>query len=369
MGKSNPVNGSLDSSIIDLIKMKNTTYFSIANKLMREGKLEEAIACYRRAIAQNPNFAWSHHNLAEALIKQGQIDEAIASYRRAIEINPNFASFHHNLREALVKPRIMANTDEGMVDIFTTVSRDNSSEKLVAQALEKPKSSKNYVICFTERSGSSMLCSILKQTNLLGMPNEYVNPRGPMQLYLKTCPATTLEEYFELLRRTQTTPNGIFGLKSCFFDFKPLIEMGGVGKLLNPVQFIYLTRRDIILQAISGYLARKSGIWHISSQAGGAENLDYSKVEYDEEQILKLIDIQIKDRLEWERFFTLYSIEPLRIVYEDIVESPITCVKQILSFLGENTDISTEDIKSKTVKTGGEIAQNYARRLRESFTL
>jgi len=336
---------------------------------MREGKLEEAIACYRRAIAQNPNFAWSHHNLAEALIKQGQIDEAIVSYRRAIEINPNFASFHHNLREALVKPRIMANTDEGMVDIFTTVSRDNSSEKLVAQALEKPKSSKNYVICFTERSGSSMLCSILKQTNLLGMPNEYVNPRGPMQLYLKTCPATTLEEYFELLRRNQTTPNGIFGLKSCFFDFKPLIEMGGVGKLLNPVQFIYLTRRDIILQAISGYLARKSGIWHISSQAGGAENLDYSKVEYDEEQILKLIDIQIKERLEWERFFTLYSIEPLRIVYEDIVESPITCVKQILSFLGENTDISTEDIKSETGKTGGEIAQNYAIRLRESFTL
>jgi len=238
-------------------KNNNTSYFSIANKLMREGKLEEAIVYYRRAIALNPNFAWSHHNLAEALIKQGQIDEAIASYRRAIEINPNFASFHHNLREALVKPRIMANTDEGMVDIFTTVSMDNSSEKLVAQALEKPKSSKNYVICFTERSGSSMLCSILKQTNLLGMPNEYFNPRGPMQLYLKTFPATTLEEYFELLRRTQTTPNGIFGLKSCSVDFKPLIEMGGVGKLLNPVQFIYLTRRDIILQAISGYLAHR----------------------------------------------------------------------------------------------------------------
>lgn len=84
-------------------KNNNTSYFSIANKLMREGKLEEAITYYRRAIAQNPNFAWSHHNLAEALIKQGQIDEAIASYRRAIEINPNFASFHHNLAEVLVK--------------------------------------------------------------------------------------------------------------------------------------------------------------------------------------------------------------------------------------------------------------------------
>jgi LPS sulfotransferase NodH len=264
---------------------------------------------------------------------------------------------------------IYVKTDEGMIDIFTNVSMDNSSEKLVTQALEKPKSSKNYVICFTERSGSTMLCSLLEQTNLLGMPTEYVNPRGPMQLYLKTCPATTLEGYFDLLRRIKTTPNGVFGMKSCFLDFKPLIQMGVVGKLLNPVRFIYLTRRDIILQAISGYLARQSGVWHIPSKAGGAENLDYSKVEYDEKQIINLIDGQIKERLEWERFFALYSIEQFRIVYEDIVEVPINWIKQILNFLGEDTDISTESIKPKTVKIGGEIAQNWAKRLRESFTL
>lgn len=264
---------------------------------------------------------------------------------------------------------IYVRNDSGMIDIFTTILIDRSSENRVVQALEKPKSSKNYVICFTERSGSTMLCSLLTQTNLLGMPDEYVNPRGPMPLALKTCPATTLEEYFDLLRRTQATPNGIFGMKSCFFDFKPLIQMGVVGKLLNPVQFIYLTRRDIILQAISGYLARKSGIWHISRQAGGAENPDYRKIEYDEEEILNLIDIQIKERLEWERFFTLYSIEPLRVVYEDIVESPTTCLKHILNFLGEDNDISPEIIESTTVKIGGEVAQNWAKRLRASFIL
>jgi hypothetical protein len=47
---------------------KNTSYFSIANKLMREGNGEEAIAYYRRVIAQNSNLAWSHHNLDEALV-------------------------------------------------------------------------------------------------------------------------------------------------------------------------------------------------------------------------------------------------------------------------------------------------------------
>lgn len=84
-------------------KNNNTSHFSIANKLMRQGKLEEAIACYRRALAQNPNFAWSHHNLGEALVKQGQLDEAIACYRNAIAQQPNFAWFHYNLAQALVK--------------------------------------------------------------------------------------------------------------------------------------------------------------------------------------------------------------------------------------------------------------------------
>ena len=34
------------------------TAFAIGNKLLREGKLEEAIASYEKAIELNPQFAW-----------------------------------------------------------------------------------------------------------------------------------------------------------------------------------------------------------------------------------------------------------------------------------------------------------------------
>ncbi|NES03744.1 MAG: tetratricopeptide repeat protein [Okeania sp. SIO2F4] len=64
------------------------TAFATGNKLFREGKLEEAIASYEKAIKENPRFAWSYQNLGEALEKVGRIEEAIAAFRQAVAINP-----------------------------------------------------------------------------------------------------------------------------------------------------------------------------------------------------------------------------------------------------------------------------------------
>ena len=52
--------------------------------LLRQGKLEEAIASYQNAIELNPQFAWSYQNLGDALEKVGRKDEAIAIFRRAV---------------------------------------------------------------------------------------------------------------------------------------------------------------------------------------------------------------------------------------------------------------------------------------------
>ena len=38
----------------------NATSFAQANKLLREGKLEEAIATYKKATTETSQFAWSH---------------------------------------------------------------------------------------------------------------------------------------------------------------------------------------------------------------------------------------------------------------------------------------------------------------------
>ena len=62
-----------------------------------QGKLDEAIACYRRAVELKPDYAEAHNNLGVPLKDQGKLDEAVACYRRAVELKPDFAEAHNNL--------------------------------------------------------------------------------------------------------------------------------------------------------------------------------------------------------------------------------------------------------------------------------
>ena len=88
---------------------KNPTYFyNLGVALNDKGKLDEAIAAYRAAIAVKPDFADAHCNLGAALKDQGKLDQAIAAYRQAIAIKPNYAMAHSNLGIAL--------NDQGILD-------------------------------------------------------------------------------------------------------------------------------------------------------------------------------------------------------------------------------------------------------------
>jgi serine/threonine protein kinase/tetratricopeptide (TPR) repeat protein len=69
--------------------------------LQRQGRLDQAVAEYRKALALAPKLLSAHNNLGLALVAQGKLDEAIAELHRAIELNPKFAGVHTNLGLAL----------------------------------------------------------------------------------------------------------------------------------------------------------------------------------------------------------------------------------------------------------------------------
>ncbi|MHA1271497.1 MAG: tetratricopeptide repeat protein [Candidatus Helarchaeota archaeon] len=54
-----------------------------------QGKYEEAIECYERALEIDPNDKDAWNNKGVALRKQGKYEEAIECYERALEIDPN----------------------------------------------------------------------------------------------------------------------------------------------------------------------------------------------------------------------------------------------------------------------------------------
>jgi Tfp pilus assembly protein PilF len=67
----------------------------------RAGRLDDAIADYKRSLAINPHYAEANNNLGQALTQGGRPRDGIELFRAALESDPNLLSAHNNLGNAL----------------------------------------------------------------------------------------------------------------------------------------------------------------------------------------------------------------------------------------------------------------------------
>jgi protein O-mannosyl-transferase len=77
--------------------------YNLGIVLSEQGKADQAIDHYQRAIALRPDYAKAHYNLGRLLGDQGQFDDAIAHYKRAAAINPADAEAQNNLGVTLFR--------------------------------------------------------------------------------------------------------------------------------------------------------------------------------------------------------------------------------------------------------------------------
>jgi protein O-mannosyl-transferase len=69
--------------------------------LYRAGRLDEAIADYKRALAINPHYAEANNNLGQALTERGRPRDGLAMFRAALDANPTLLAARNNLGNAL----------------------------------------------------------------------------------------------------------------------------------------------------------------------------------------------------------------------------------------------------------------------------
>jgi len=62
-----------------------------------EGKFEEAITAYQKALEIDPTFADALHGLARACFEKGDYERAIQYAKRIAELDPDAALAHTNL--------------------------------------------------------------------------------------------------------------------------------------------------------------------------------------------------------------------------------------------------------------------------------
>jgi tetratricopeptide (TPR) repeat protein len=81
--------------------MRAVSEDAFGTALTADGRLDEALERYRRAVELDPTRASAHNNLGVALRQQGAVEEAIEHYREAVRLEPSAPS-RYNLANALV---------------------------------------------------------------------------------------------------------------------------------------------------------------------------------------------------------------------------------------------------------------------------
>lgn len=205
----------------------------------------------------------------------------------------------------------------------------------------------SYLIFATPRSGSYMLCEALTNTGLAGRPMEFFTPMQAKALITRW----KVADYADYLNQTltrNTSPNGVFGAKFIWRFFEDFLDevraMPGYKKMLVPdllaaifphVRYIAISRRDKVRQAVSYWKALQSGIW---ANIDGVALTDWDVLrpgtpEFDFRGIDLLLREALRDETEMHSYFQNCGVEPLAVVYEDLIEHYAESVTRILHYL------------------------------------
>jgi tetratricopeptide (TPR) repeat protein len=109
LGAAQFANNELDDAIAcfqKAIRLKSdyaAAHYDLGMALARKGNQDRAIACFQEAIRLKPDFFEAHNNLGAVLKDKGELDKAIACFEQAIRLNREVAEFHFNLGKALRK--------------------------------------------------------------------------------------------------------------------------------------------------------------------------------------------------------------------------------------------------------------------------
>jgi LPS sulfotransferase NodH len=198
-------------------------------------------------------------------------------------------------------------------------------------ALADPDYTKAYTICMTPRSGSTFLARAMAATGALGHPQEYIHRLEPTALaaHARLYGAKTWRAYLAALGARTSTANGVFGVKADPNMLLPLLSGGVFDTTLRRGKFIYVTRDDMLMQAISLTKAQHSGAW---TERG----VDDSHIPFNFDAIYANVAHLAKMTASWEMLFAYHGIAPLRITYERIDAD----INGVLAEIGQYLDVA-----------------------------
>ena len=200
----------------------------------------------------------------------------------------------------------------------------------------------SYVIASVQRSGTHLLCSILRSTGIAGSPEEYFLSK-PGETWEKRWSTPSREAYVQHILRQNTAANGVFGAVVMWSYFEPMLQMlqeipayknlnGAqlLAAVLSTPKYIWMRRRNHVEQAVSWAIASQTGIW---AQTGEEKLQPRAVPKFDFKVIDEWCNRIAAHEAGWGNYFRGNQIEPLVLFYEDVVASHRTAAERVLEFL------------------------------------
>lgn len=94
---------TLWSHALDCTRNNFTAEYNLGVEMVRQGKLDDAIAHFQNAVKYKPDDFAAHNDLGSALFQQGRTAEAIVQFQDAVKNDPIYEAAHYNLGVALMQ--------------------------------------------------------------------------------------------------------------------------------------------------------------------------------------------------------------------------------------------------------------------------
>jgi tetratricopeptide (TPR) repeat protein len=113
------------------------THALVGVSLLDAGRIDEATAAFRAAVALQPESGPSHFKLGKALRRSGQLEEAIVHYTIAAELEPDLAKRHAALAASLMEAGYAAKATERFRSAASLETDDPELQEQLASSLLK----------------------------------------------------------------------------------------------------------------------------------------------------------------------------------------------------------------------------------------
>ncbi|TWB69355.1 LPS sulfotransferase NodH [Nitrospirillum amazonense] len=212
---------------------------------------------------------------------------------------------------------------------YKAVFCDNSTINLET-IMRLKKRYKLYIIFIIARSGSTWLTELAKNSNVLGVPQEWFN-EGWIQTEDRALGCSPpkivglrdINTYAQWLARSSASPCRVVGVQLSYYQLLAMQQLARVpSSAFRDITFFYLRRKNIIAQGISLYKSASSGVFH-SYQSTDHSDAYLSKVAYDPDRIKETIMGLLTCESGFEKHFSDHDMTPKRFFYEDLMANPL----------------------------------------------